>query len=116
VAPSSSTAYQQAVTANRYAYWRCLGRQQRTTSCDLPYLAEDKVEVMVTNQWQHEQLSAENAQAIRKGLLEDLRDHEKSANAEAARLDERIHAIKRERFKWAEKAMDETVPRDIARE
>lgn len=84
----------------RYAYWRCFGQQQRTTDCDLPNLPHVKVEAVVASQWHREQLAPEHARDIRDGLLDDLRDHEKNSLAEAERLDERIHAIKRDRFKW----------------
>jgi hypothetical protein len=35
---------------------------------------------------------------------------------EQRRLETRIHAVKRKRLKWAEKAMDGVVPDDIARD
>jgi len=52
---------------------------------------------------------------IRDALLDDLADYQAVSDTESRRLTERIHAIRRERFKWAEKAMEEVLPRDIAK-
>lgn len=52
----------------------------------------------------------------RNGLLADLTDYTRTTTEQAIRLDKRIDAIERERRKWAEKAMDGTVPDDIARD
>ncbi|MDQ1734155.1 MAG: site-specific recombinase [Pseudonocardiales bacterium] len=99
-----------------YAYWLCLGRHKYKNGCDLPYLAEERVEQAVVAQWQSESLPQTTTDAIREGLLADLQDYAATTKAENQRLDERIHAIRRERFKWAEKAMEESVPRDIAKQ
>jgi site-specific DNA recombinase len=49
-------------------------------------------------------------------VLADLEEYTKATSEAATRLDRRIDAIRRERRKWAEKAMNGTVPDDIARE
>lgn len=51
----------------------------------------------------------------RTALLADLADYAVRTQTDKRRLTERINAIKRERVKWAEKAMEEVVPHDIAR-
>lgn len=91
-------------------YWLCLGRHTSRTDCDLPSLPYDTVEQAVVREWQDEQLSEDVAAEIRAGLLASGADKQREA------LTERVRAIKRDRLKWAEKAMDETVPADIARE
>jgi site-specific DNA recombinase len=100
---------------DKYAYWLCLGRHKYKNGCDLPYLAEEKVEDAIDQRWQHEQLTKTQADLLREGLLADLQDYIAATEVDRQRLTERIHAIRRERVKWAEKAMDESVPRDIAR-
>ena len=39
---------------DRYAYWICAGRHCHKNGCDLPYLAEERVERAVERQWQTE--------------------------------------------------------------
>jgi hypothetical protein len=99
-----------------YGYWACMGRHTYKNGCQLPYLPDEEVEHKVIKQWQHERLTDDEATSLRSGLLADLADYTKTATDEAERLDRRIAAIQRERRKWAEKAMDGTVPDDIARE
>ncbi len=53
---------------------------------------------------------------LREDLVADLGLHERLAKKTIDQLTARIHGIKRERFKWAEKAMVGAVPDDIAAE
>lgn len=99
----------------QYPYWLCLGRHKYKNGCDLPYLAEEKVEQVIVQHWKGERLDNTEAAEIQHGLLTDLKDYAAAADAQRVRLTELIHAIRRDRFKWAEKAMDESVPRDIAK-
>jgi len=99
----------------RYGYWLCNGRHNRKNGCDLPGLAEERVEAAVVKQWQHETMPVDVLAEIRDALLADLADFQAVSDTESRQLTERIHAIRRERFKWAEKAMEEVVPRDIAK-
>ncbi len=54
--------------------------------------------------------------ALRQQLTADLRAYNASTADEQRRLTERAASIRRERYKWAEKAMEGVVPADIARE
>ena len=100
----------------QYGYWACLGRHTYKTGCSLPYLPDEVVQDLVLQQWTQERLSAAEAAVLRDNLLSDLEGHTKTTKEAAERLDQRLEAIRRERHKWAEKAMAETVPDDIARE
>jgi site-specific DNA recombinase len=60
--------------------------------------------------------SARQATFIRDNLLADITEHTKETESTARRLNRRIDAVQRERRKWAEKAMNGTVPDDLARE
>ena len=99
----------------RYDYFTCLGRLNRTNGCDLPYLPVGKVERAVGDLWAATRLSD---QALRH-LEDSLNDHLTSEREHIAHdtrvLDHRASAIKAERIKWAENAMEATVPADIAR-
>jgi len=102
-------------TGARHGYWICNGRHNLKNGCQLPGLAEERVELAVVDQWQRESLPAEYAEELRQALLADLADYAAATQTEERRLRERVSAIRRERVKWAEKAMEEVVPADIAR-
>jgi hypothetical protein len=75
-------------------------------------LVEDKV----VQQWRVERMSEPQARLIRDNLLVDLVEYAKASSTAAIGLDRRIDAIRRERRKWAEKAIKGSIPDDIARE
>jgi site-specific DNA recombinase len=100
----------------KYAYWFCMGRHTYKNGCELPYLPEELVEEQIIKTWEQERLSEEQAALIRDNLLADLADYTKTTQEAAERLDRRINAIERERRKWAEKAFEDSVPADIAKE
>jgi site-specific DNA recombinase len=102
-------------TGAHHGYWLCNGRHNRKNGCQLPGLAEERVESAVVEQWQFESLPPAFADELRTALLADLADYATTAQTEERKLRERVSAIKRERVKWAEKAMEEVVPHDIAR-
>lgn len=100
----------------RYPYWLCLGRHKAKNGCDLPYLAESNVESAVVDLWHRQTLPTAALAVIRSGLQADLTTHTSHAESERRRLAARVNAVKHERLKWAELAMDGSVPRDIARD
>ena len=101
---------------DQYEYFFCAGRHSKRKPCRLPYLPVDQVEHAVERQWQDEQLSQAFTDELRQALLRNGERHATETKSERDRLTERVHAIRRERYKWAEKAMDGVVPSDIARE
>ena len=66
--------------------------------------------------WAGERLNEEQAALIRDNLLADLADYTRTTQEAADRLDWRTAAIGRTRRKWAEKAFEDSVPDDIAKE
>jgi hypothetical protein len=68
--------------------------------------------------WRGEQASwlAEGLPQIEHGLVDQLRAVQAEATRERSLHEQQIHKIKRERLKWAEKAMEGVVPADIARD
>jgi len=91
-------------TGARHGYWLCNGRHNRKNGCQLPGLAEERVELAVIDQWQRESLPPAFADELRTALLADLADYAATAQTEQRALRERVSAIKRERVKWAEKS------------
>ena len=101
---------------NKYGYWFCSGRHTRKNGCTLRYIAEDRVETAMLDLWHRTQLSTTTIDALRSSLQEDLDAFTLQATTELRSIDSRIAQCHRERLKWADLAMDGTVPRDIARE
>ena len=102
----------------QYEYFVCSGRHTSRNDCDLPYLPLDKVEQAVITVWRGEQASwlTEGLPQIEHGLVDQLRAVQAEATHERSLHDQQIHKIKRDRLKWAEKAMEGVVPADIARD
>ncbi len=98
-----------------YPYFHCLGRQRRN-GCDLPYLSVDLVEKFVERIYAALQLSPDEADAIEKGLIRELRALKKATDPERKQLAAKIAQLDRERHTWAEKSMSGAVPDDISRE
>jgi len=96
-----------------YGYFYCASRANKA-ACGQRYLPEALVEAAVERQWQLETVPSEDLAWLRDDLAAELRHHEQRADSLANVLGERVHALKRERMKWAEKAMSGAVPDDIA--
>jgi len=99
-----------------YEYFFCLGRHERRTNCDLPHLNPEKVELAIVDFYLGDQLNPEELEALRALVLEDLAQAAKRTESERKRLIAQVTEIRHTRYQWAEKAMAETVPGDIARE
>ena len=99
----------------QYDYFTCLTRLNERT-CSLPYLAADEVEDAVADCWLADAMSPEHLDAVSAYLTEHLSTLAKQSEKEVVLLNRRIASVKAERVKWAESAMNETVPADIARD
>lgn len=101
-----------------YEYYMCLGRQTKTTNCTVPVLPVDKVEDAVERAWETEHAAWKTSAlpAIRERLVEHLRSIRDASTRNTTALQRRIDKVQRDRYKWAENAMEGIVPADIARE
>ena len=101
-----------------YEYFVCTGRHTGRTACDLPYVPLYKVEAEVAKLWHNEQAmwETDGIVEIEQGLLEQLKAAQVSADRDRTLIERQIDKVNRERYKWADKAMDGAVPADIARE
>ena len=97
-----------------YQYFFCYGRHTLKNGCDLPFLPVELVEDVVTGHWRFEHIAEETITRLQAAVLEDLGVHEAATEQERHRISERVHALKRERYKWADKAMSGAIPDDIA--
>lgn len=101
---------------NKYAYWLCNGRHNVKNGCDLPYVAADRMEALVESLWRQVQMPITTVQTIRQGLERDFAAFASHAEQEVRRIDTRIADVNRQRRRWADLAMDDAVPLDIAKE
>jgi site-specific DNA recombinase len=99
----------------RYEYFRCSGQHNGRTACGLPHLPAHLVEAEVTAAYRYEQLRSDELSELRHQLEARISGYAERAQNEHERLTTRVRQLKRERYKWAEKAMDDVVPDDIAR-
>ncbi|MDQ1602679.1 MAG: site-specific recombinase, partial [Actinomycetota bacterium] len=97
-----------------YEYFFCLGRHSKRTTCTQRYLPARAVEEAVERQWRDERPGMP-IDDLRTNLLADFDEGVVRAKEEISRLRHRSEQLNRERFKWAEKAMDGVIPDDIAR-
>jgi site-specific DNA recombinase len=97
-----------------YPYFFCLGRQRRT-GCDLPFLSVGEVEEQVCRAYSHLQLTAVAREEVGSTLLKELADDRAVTGREKARLQAVIAKLDRERFVWAEKVANGSIPDDIGR-
>jgi site-specific DNA recombinase len=102
-------------TGQSYGYFFCLGRHSRRTACTLRYLPELEVEAAVEEAWSRER-PALPIDKLQTNLMADFEDHAERARHDVEQLKRRADQLRRERIKWAEKAMEGVVPDDIARD
>lgn len=96
----------------------CSGRQTKTNDCRAPHIAVHRIEDAVGRLWgtEHAKWNIVALPELRRGLIEHLRTLRDDSNRNTSALQRRVDKVKRDRYKWAEQAMDGTVPADIARE
>ncbi len=99
----------------QYDYFTCLVRLD-DRSCDLPYLPAEQVEQVVADCWRTDEISPARLDAVETYIAGHLGTLAAESEKEVTLLNRRIAKVKAERIKWAESAMNETVPADIARD
>lgn len=95
-----------------YAYFFCLGRHRKRTTCDLPYLPAAKVEASVIEEWQGVTFSAELLAGTRAAVNEEfelLMSRNRSTLSEQ-RL--RVTRLERRRKKLLDGWMDELIAKE----
>ena len=110
-----------AVSSNqrgvKYPYFFCIGRHEKRTECDFPYIAPELIEKEINKHYaKHNPLHKKDMPELKRQLLIDLEVYAKQGHKESVKLDKRIKRLQAERYRWADKAMAGTIPDDIARE
>jgi site-specific DNA recombinase len=100
----------------RYPYFFCLGRQQRKTACQQPYLDVDHVELAVERFWRTVRIPAGIKQQIQDGLRTELASQHERAEPEIRRARVRVEQLAEERRRLARGVVTGSVPDDLAKE
>lgn len=98
-----------------YPYFFCLGRQ-RKNGCDLPFLAIDQVEEAVCRVYKQIELKAAVQSGLETNLFQELEQDRKTMGKAAAQLKAKEDRLSKQRYVWAEKVANGSVPDDIGRE
>jgi hypothetical protein len=97
----------------RYDYFTCIGRHTYKNGCALPYLPVEQVEAAVEGVWRFERLTETQVSQLKTDLLVLIDTQEAEDQHETRIVDQRIAAVKAERVKWAEAAVNGTAPADV---
>jgi site-specific DNA recombinase len=100
----------------RYPYFFCLGRHQRQTVCQQPYLDVDTAEAAVERFWRTVRLPAGIKQTFQDGLRIELDTQHERARPEIRRARERVEQLSQERRRLAPGVVTGSIPDDLARE
>ena len=99
----------------KYEYFFCWGRHERRTSCDLPHLTIDSVEVAVHDYHYFDRLDPEHLEETRLMLREEIQGAAKTLDKEVKRLTAKISGIQQQRLKASDMVLSEAIPEDIGR-
>ena len=100
----------------QYKYFFCLGRHEKRTDCDLPFMQSHLIEKAINKKYLSESISTKKIATLKTQLLHDLSVYEKTGIKKRTMLEARIKKLESERYRWAEKVMEGAVPDDIAKE
>ena len=100
----------------QYLYFFCLGRQQRRTTCRLPYLPAHEVEQAVEHYYTTIRLPEDLQHTIRDGLRAELDQQRIQAEPEIAYARTRVTELEQERRRLARGVVTGAIPEDLARE
>lgn len=100
----------------QYLYFFCLGRHQRRTDCDLPYLSALDVEAAVELYYDTIRVPQDIQEAIRSGLRAELDRQRLRAEPEIAYARGRVTELADERRRLARGVVTGAIPEDLVRE
>lgn len=100
----------------QYLYFFCLGRHQRRTTCQLPYLTAEDVELAVERYYATVRIPADLQDTIREGLRVELDQQQRRAEPEMAYARKRVAELDQERRRLARGVVTGSIPEDLARE
>ena len=98
----------------RYDYYFCLGRHQKRTDCDLPFIPVDDIENEIEAHYATTQLLTENQRARLREMLEAvLEDRAQHARTVTTRQTKRIQRLDAQRDKLLDAFLTGSVPVEV---
>jgi site-specific DNA recombinase len=96
-----------------YPYFVCIGRQTKTTKCNLPALRINLVEDQVERYYRNVRLTKEELTDVREFILSDLVAARKNSDHERNVLTKRIQRLRTERRKLLEAHYADAIPLEL---
>lgn len=96
-----------------HEYYFCIGRQQRRTDCQLPYLRADAIEDQILAHYRRIRLDPQRQAAIRDGVAQFLDRRSQLIVKQAASQARRIHRLEAERKRLVEAYVADAIPLDL---
>ncbi len=99
-----------------YDYFFCLGRHQRRTACDLPFIPADEVAELIDEHYQTAVLLTDQQQSSLRALIDEtLAERTKHATDETARQTTRIRKLEGQRDKLLDVYLTGSIPLDVVK-
>ena len=96
-----------------YDYFFCVGRHQKRTTCDRPYVSADTIAAQVEDKWRHLSLEPKYAELLETILLQDL-EHYREAASHTQRVAKRqIQLLEAQRQKLLQAYYADSMPLDL---
>ena len=99
-----------------YDYYFCVGRHEKRSDCDQPYIAVETIEQAVENFYATVHMTDSLRQEIEAGLKAELERQRQQAGPEVAHARRRAKELADERRRLARGVIDGSIPGDLARE
>ena len=99
-----------------YFYFYCLGRHERRSGCQQPYIQADVIEEAVARYWRTVRLPASVQDRIRDSIRAELERQHKHAAPEIEHARRRTQELEQERKRLARAVVEGSIPGDLARE
>ncbi len=97
-----------------YDYFFCLGRHQKRTDCDLPYLLVEDIEGAISEHYASTELLTDQQEASLRDLIDQaLAQRTKRATAETKRQSKRIEKLEGQRDKLLDAYLTGSVPVEV---
>ena len=97
----------------QYLYFFCIGRQKRRSPCRQPYVNAEALEEAVCAFYRRIQLTPGRIEALRAGLVQELKELRTKQTSEAERQTKRLTKLSAERTKLLHAHLADAVPLDL---
>jgi site-specific DNA recombinase len=104
------------LTKGKYLYFFCVGRHQRRTSCQAPYLRVEAVEAAIEDHYRAVSVDPGTADNVRKALIDELERQQAGNKTQIARQERRLRKLGEERRKLLQAHYADAIPLELLKE